>query len=223
MTETLHSYFDAVAFSYLMHKGQRRRDLDIPYWTHVSLVSSTVAEWGGDVIQIMAALGHDLLEDTDAIRETIDMLQGRDVADVIEGMTGSKDPAIKWEARKLQYVITFLDGLVVDRTYLVKLADMHANMTSFSNTAVRTGKPSAKSKTINCYVALVHICLEGLKQVGAEEQYRVAEYNIKRMLNRVIETGVCPDAELLYRMNDADAPTNGAEWYKALATIWNLL
>lgn len=222
MSNHLHSYFDAVTFSYLMHKDQKRRDLDIPYWTHVSLVSSTVAEWGGDVIQYMAALGHDLLEDTDAIYQTVEMLQGKEVADVIVGMTGDKDPNISWQRRKLGYVDSFVQELVVPRTYLVKLADTHANMTSFSNTAVRSGAPSAKAKTIDCYVALIHICLEKLATFGTAEQLRVAEYNIKRMLNRVMETNVCPDSHMLKLMNTSHSLSTGIDWRNELAAIWHL-
>lgn len=204
---TLTDYMNAIQLSFMAHRNQQRRDLAIPYWTHVSLVSSTVAEWGGDDIQIMSALGHDLIEDTEVARLVIDSLLSTDVGSVIQCMSASKDKTKPWTVRKLEYIAPYVLGLVDPRTYLVKLGDMHANMTSFSNTAIRTGAPSAKPNTINTYVALSHICLHQLKIHGTEEQHKVAQYNIFRMLDRIIEANVCPDAEMLQWVQSDSKPT----------------
>ena len=218
---TLSDYMNAIQLSFMAHRNQKRRDLAIPYWTHVSLVSSTVAEWCGDDVQIMAALGHDLIEDTTVVRVVIDSLLSPEVGSVIQCMSASKDKSKSWTVRKLEYISPYAHGLVDPRTYLVKLADMHANMTSFSNTAVRTGAPSAKPNTINNYVALVHICLWHLRINGTEEQFRVARYNIMRMLNRVIETNTCPDAELLSLVNPDAELEEPNVWFARLSDLWN--
>lgn len=214
MDSNLVSYFNAVSLSQLMHKGQSRRDLDIPYWTHVSLVSSTVAEWGGDMTQILAALAHDLIEDTSANRAMIDAILGEEVGELVEAMTGSKDKNVSWTDRKLAYIRTFAEKAVPDRTYLDKLCDMHANMTSFSNTAIRSGAPSAKPHTIESYVALTHICLDRLEAVGTPEQFRVARYNMHRMLSRIIDVGVCPSATLLAKIG------TDVDWFHELELLW---
>lgn len=217
---TITDYMNAIQLSFMAHRNQKRRDMDIPYWTHVSLVSSTVAEWGGDDEQILAALGHDLIEDTNVARVVIDSLLSPEVGSVIQSMSASKDKSKSWTTRKLEYVSPYAHGLVDPRTYLVKLADMHANMTSFSNTAVRTGAPSAKPNTINTYVALAHICLWHLNINGTEEQFRVAKYNIMRMLGRVIETKTCPDAELLAFVVPNHPIENPNVWFARLADLW---
>lgn len=216
-TLTIIDYMNAIQLSFMAHRHQKRRDMDILYWTHVSLVSSTVAEWGGDDIQIMAALGHDLIEDTDVIRAVIDSLLTQEVGSVIQCMSASKDKSKSWTARKLDYLGPYTLGTIDPRTYLVKLADMHANMTSFTNSAVRTGTPSAKPNTINTYVALSKICLHQLSIHGTPEQFRVAQYNIGRMLNRVIDTNTCPDADMLQFVECEYSPT---EWFEKLKNLW---
>lgn len=217
-TLTIIDYMNAIQLSFMAHRHQKRRDMDILYWTHVSLVSSTVAEWGGDDIQILSALGHDLIEDTDLDRVVIDSLLTQEVGSVIQCMSASKDKERSWTARKLEYLGPFVLGTVDPRTYLVKLADMHANMTSFTNTAVRSGGPSAKPNTINTYVALANICLHQLEKEGTPEQFRVARYNIQRMLNRVIDTNTCPEAHMLQFVECVYSPT---EWFEKLKTLWD--
>lgn len=218
MSTHLTSYFDAVTLSYLMHKGQLRRDLGIPYWTHVSLVSSTVAEWGGSMAQITAALGHDLVEDTEVSIGTVVDLLGDAPGAIINGMTASKDKEVPWRTRKLEYILTYLDETVDPATYLVKLGDMHANMTSFSNSAVRSGMPSGKENTINSYIVLAHICLEKLLIHGEAGQYRVAQYNIIRMFNRMQEVNACPGAELWSHIGHN---LSGQEWFDKLVALWS--
>lgn len=221
MSNNLATYFDAITLSYMAHKGQSRRDLDIPYWTHVALVSSIVAEWGGDAIQIFAALGHDIIEDTGVNRESIDSILGTEVGSVIQSLTASKDKTKSWELRKLEYIIQFVVRQVDPRAYLTKLADSYANMTSFTNTTIRTGVPAAKAKTINSYVALAHICLFHLRDLASPEDFRVVHFNVKRMFNRVIETNTCPDAELLQMIDfEPETMADAYTWYTRLEAVW---
>lgn len=218
MTAHLATYFDAITLSYMAHKGQTRRDLPIPYWTHVSLVSATVAEWGGDLDQILAALGHDIIEDTGVGRSTIDALLGDSVGSIVQSLSASKDKTKEWTVRKLEYIAPFVHCAVNPKSYLVKLADAYSNMISFTNTAIRTGAPSGKANTINSYVALCHICLWHLERVGTAEQVRVARYNIHNALNGLIKANVCPDAELLNWIDHEDTPTG---WYMRLEKLWD--
>lgn len=215
----LASYFDAVSFSYLMHKGQNRRDLGIPYWVHVALVSSTVAEWGGDPIQVEAALTHDVIEDTGIDLAGFVAVMGEEVGCIVDSLTGDKDKRISWQKRKLSYLFNFHEEIVDPRSYLCKLADMHSNMTSFTNTKIRTGVGTASENTINSYVALTHICLAKLKKHGTDAQFRVAKFNMQRMFDRV---KVCElsEAALLNRLSFDDL--EGVDFFEELATLWNL-
>lgn len=215
------TYFDAITLSYMAHKGQSRRDIDIPYWTHVALVSSIVAEWGGDPVQIFGALAHDVIEDTGVGRETIDAILGVEVGSLVQSLTASKDKNKSWETRKLEYIIPFVVRQVDPRAYLDKLADSYANMTSFTNSTIRNGAPAAKAKTINSYVALAHICMFHLRDLATPENYRVVKYNIKRMFQRVIETGTCPDAELLSQIDfEEETMVSAWTWYQRLEAVW---
>lgn len=220
MSTSQATYFDAITLSYMAHKGQSRRDIDIPYWTHVALVSSIVAEWGGDDVQIFGALAHDVIEDTGVGRETIDSILGVEVGSLVQSLTASKDKTKSWEIRKLEYIIPFVVRQVDPRAYLDKLADSYANMTSFTNSTIRQGSPAAKAKTINSYVALAHICMFHLKDLATPENYRVVKYNIKRMFQRVIETNTCPDAELLLYIDFDDTMDDAWTWYQRLEAVW---
>lgn len=215
-TFDLSSYYDAVSFSYLMHKGQVRRDLNIPYWVHVSMVSATVAEWGGDEVQVMAALTHDVVEDTGITAEGLCAVMGNEVAQVVDGLSGSKDKAVSWRYRKLMYITAFDIEAVDPRCYLVKLADSHGNIISFTNTMIRDGVCTAKADTINSYVALTHICLQKLQMYGTPQQYRVARFNMERIFDRLKSIGLC-DAELLNEINFDDSSVN---WYTRLSDLW---
>lgn len=193
----LASYLDAINFSYLMHKGQCRRDLAIPYWVHPSFVSATVAEWGGDVEQIIAALTHDVIEDTDIDNVGFAAVMGEDVQQIVAGVSGTKDPALSWRARKLVYIQPFVHEAIDPRCYLVKLADVYCNFMSFINTALRR-EPTAKVDTINSYIVLVQICLDKLRKFGTPEQERLAQFHISQAIQSASSLGLARGAELLY-------------------------
>lgn len=76
----------ALAFATEKHKGQKRIGGD-DYITHPIAVSEIVREHGGDEDSCIAALFHDLLEDTDATEDEIRSLGGDAVLEAVKLLT----------------------------------------------------------------------------------------------------------------------------------------
>jgi len=76
----------ALAFAYEAHAGQRRKSGE-PYIIHPILVAAITATISSDETMVMAALLHDVVEDTDHTVEEIEKRFGEDVAKLVEGLT----------------------------------------------------------------------------------------------------------------------------------------
>ncbi len=82
-TETLQQALD---FSITSHKGQFRKSGE-PYIIHPILVASVVASITEDSAMVIAALLHDVVEDTKVEIEEIRGMFGEDVAHLVDGLT----------------------------------------------------------------------------------------------------------------------------------------
>ena len=76
----------ALKYSTLAHKEQVRKSGD-PYIIHPILVASIVASVTNDESMAIAALLHDIVEDTTVSIEEIENLFGKDVAHLVDGLT----------------------------------------------------------------------------------------------------------------------------------------
>ncbi|NWF66065.1 MAG: bifunctional (p)ppGpp synthetase/guanosine-3',5'-bis(diphosphate) 3'-pyrophosphohydrolase [Campylobacterales bacterium] len=76
----------AVEFCIKAHENQFRKSGE-PYSVHPLLVSSIVAYMGGNETMIVAALLHDIVEDTTYSIEDVDKLYGNSVAQLVDGLT----------------------------------------------------------------------------------------------------------------------------------------
>src|SRR5690606_15890239 len=79
------------------HEGQYRRSGE-PYITHPLAVADILADMHMDHQSLMAALLHDVIEDTDTSKEFIAARFGQSVADLVDGL--SKISQIKFESRQ---------------------------------------------------------------------------------------------------------------------------
>ena len=76
----------AYVFAGQAHKGQVRRSGE-PYLSHLLEVTSDLADMKLDRTTLVAALLHDVLEDTDTTAAAIREGFGREVAGLVEGVT----------------------------------------------------------------------------------------------------------------------------------------
>ena len=77
---------EALAYSTEAHKSQVRRSGE-PYIIHPILVASIVSSITDDESMAIAALLHDVVEDTSTTIEDISKMYGKDVAHLVEGLT----------------------------------------------------------------------------------------------------------------------------------------
>src|SRR5271165_110834 len=81
-------YPGAVGYAAAAHAEQDRKGTNIPYVSHVIAVSALVIEHGGNEVQAIAALLHDVLEDCGACHgPVIGERFGPDVLKIVEALT----------------------------------------------------------------------------------------------------------------------------------------
>ena len=111
------------------HDGQMRSSGD-PYITHPVAVAGILADMRLDHETLMAALLHDVIEDTHHSKETLSVEFGETVGELVEGV--SKLDKIHFSSKQEAQVENFrkmLMAMVQDiRVILIKLADRTHNM-----------------------------------------------------------------------------------------------
>lgn len=118
----------AYNFSAKAHQGQIRKSGE-PYVTHPLEVSALLADMRLDEHAICAGILHDTVEDTDATCEQIEELFGRQVADIVDGVTKLNIPFNTQFEKQAENFRRMLVAMAKDiRVILVKLADRLHNM-----------------------------------------------------------------------------------------------
>src|SRR5688572_13416319 len=77
---------DAYRFSEAAHAGQTRQSGE-PYISHPLAVTEILAGWHMDSQALMAALLHDVMEDTSVTKDEISDTFGRPVAELVDGLS----------------------------------------------------------------------------------------------------------------------------------------
>jgi (p)ppGpp synthase/HD superfamily hydrolase len=119
----------ALEFARNAHRNQTRKYTGLPYVGHVVAVSEIVAAHGGDDNQIIAALLHDTVEDTDVTLESVRAKFGDDVATLVEELTNVYEaadyPHLSRAARKALEAERL--GKISPRAQTIKYADFLNN------------------------------------------------------------------------------------------------
>jgi GTP pyrophosphokinase/guanosine-3',5'-bis(diphosphate) 3'-pyrophosphohydrolase len=119
----------AYRFSDEAHSGQTRLSGE-PYVTHPLAVASALAEWRMDVQAIVAALLHDVMEDTTVGKAEISRRFGKPVAELVHGL--SKLGKIEFQSYREAQAENFRKMLMAMardlRIVLIKLADRRHNL-----------------------------------------------------------------------------------------------
>jgi guanosine-3',5'-bis(diphosphate) 3'-pyrophosphohydrolase len=119
----------AYEFGAAAHRGQKRMSGE-PYISHPIAAANVLADLHMDAETIIAAILHDVIEDTPTAKEQIAEQFGREVAELVDAVT--KLDQIKFKSRQEAQAESFrkmLLAMVRDiRVILVKLADRTHNM-----------------------------------------------------------------------------------------------
>jgi GTP diphosphokinase / guanosine-3',5'-bis(diphosphate) 3'-diphosphatase len=124
---------EAYAFSARAHAHQRRMSGE-PYITHPLAVAGAVVEWRMDVDAVMAALLHDVLEDTGTSKRELADLFGREVAELVDGLSKlDKMEFASYQEAQAENFRKMLMAMARDlRVVLIKLADRQHNLQTMS-------------------------------------------------------------------------------------------
>jgi guanosine-3',5'-bis(diphosphate) 3'-pyrophosphohydrolase len=138
------------------HSGQFRQTGD-PYVVHPLAVAQILAMYGLDTATIVAALLHDVVEDTEFTLDDLEREFGAEVALLVDGVT--KLDRIKFSSREEQQAATIRKmavALAKDiRVLLIKLADRTHNMRTIDPLPEEKRKRIA-SETLDIYAPLAH-------------------------------------------------------------------
>lgn len=121
--------WDAYRYSEKVHKGQMRRSGE-PYISHPVAVTCILAKLHLDVPTLLAALLHDVVEDSEVSKEELSERFGKQVADLVDGLTKldkiELQTAVQAQAENVRKMLLAMSQDV--RVILVKLADRLHNM-----------------------------------------------------------------------------------------------
>ncbi len=184
------------------HEGQTRSSGE-PYITHPVAVACILAEMKLDHETLMAALLHDVIEDTPATFQDMEQLFGTSVAELVEGV--SKLDKLKFRDKKEAQAENFrkmIMAMVQDiRVILIKLADRTHNMRTLGSLRPDKRRRIA-SETLEIYSPLahrlgIHHLKTELEELGFEALYpnrfrvikevvKAARGNRKEMIQKIL-------------------------------------
>jgi len=156
------------------HKNQKRKSGE-PYITHPLQVAIYLSEINLDIETIIAALLHDLIEDTDITYEDIKSKFGNEIADIVDGVT--KLDKIKYnstEEAKADAIRKMVIAMSKDiRVLILKLADRLHNIKTieFHN---EWKQEKIASETLYVYAPLAHrLGLQSIKHELEDISFKI--------------------------------------------------
>jgi len=156
------------------HKNQKRKSGE-PYITHPLQVAIYLSEINLDIETIIAALLHDLIEDTDITYEDIKSKFGNEIADIVDGVT--KLDKIKYnstEEAKADAIRKMVIAMSRDiRVLILKLADRLHNIKTieFHN---EWKQEKIASETLYVYAPLAHrLGLQSIKHELEDISFKI--------------------------------------------------
>ena len=199
LCQILESYLDkegielvckAYLFGAEAHEGQTRMSGE-PYIYHPIAVARILADMRMDSQTLVAAMLHDVIEDTEIAKEQVAEEFGQEVADIVDGLTKldnikftSKDEAKAESFRKL--VLAMVKDL---RVILIKLADRLHNMRTLGAMS-KEKKVRIARETLDIYAPIAnrlgmsHIRYE-LEELGFQAcnpmRYRILKESVEQI------------------------------------------
>jgi len=144
----------AYEFGAKHHAGQNRQSGEA-YIFHPLAVAKILAEMRMDATTLMAAILHDVIEDTEVSKDRVAMVFGKDVADLVEGVTkiGKVEGMSRAELQAESFRKLLLAMTHDLRVILVKLADRLHNMRTLGATEPEKRRRVAK-ETLQIYAPI---------------------------------------------------------------------
>ena len=222
------SVLRAYEFAKQCHDGQNRQSGE-PYITHPLAVASILADMHLDHEGLMAALLHDVLEDTHVNKKELKRLFGKTVADLVDGV--SKLDEIESTSRAERQADSFQKMTLAMskdvRVMLIKLADRLHNMRTIKGLSPEKRRRIAR-ETLEIYAPIAqrlginNIRVE-FEELGFSSMYPVRH---QRMME-ALKTARGPRREIVQEIKDSIDVRLNKESIKAEVTgrekhLWSI-
>jgi RelA/SpoT family (p)ppGpp synthetase len=209
-TNQVYSVLQAYKFAEQCHEGQIRQTGE-PYITHPLAVATILADMHLDHEGIMAALLHDVLEDTHVNKKELEDLFGKTVAELVDGLT--KLDEIETTSRAERQADSFQKMTLAMskdvRVMLIKLADRLHNMRTIKGLSPQKRRRIAR-ETLEIYAPIAqrlginNVRVE-FEELGFSSMYPVRH---KRMME-ALKAARGPRREIVKEIKDSiDARLN---------------
>jgi guanosine-3',5'-bis(diphosphate) 3'-pyrophosphohydrolase len=138
------------------HKGQQRSSGE-PYMIHPAAVAQTLADLKLDINSIVVGLLHDTVEDTHATLEEIEKEFGKEISELVDGVTKLSQMTFKTsEEKQAENFRKMILAMAKDiRVILVKLADRLNNMRTLEHLNPLKQKTIAQ-ETLDIYAPIAN-------------------------------------------------------------------
>lgn len=202
-TDEVALIIEAYRFSEEAHKGQTRLSGE-PYITHPLTVAGALAEWRMDAQAVIAALLHDVMEDTAVTKTEIAAHFGKPVADLVDGL--SKLEKIEFQSYQVAQAENFRKMLMAMahdlRIVMIKLADRLHNMQTMSHVRPEKRRRIAR-ETLDIYVPIAtRLGLNNISRQLQDLAFRHVHPMRFRVLKRAINAVRGNRRELLSKILD---------------------
>lgn len=167
----------AFDFANKAHTGQKRYGGE-DFITHPIAVAEIVSDLGGDTKSIVAALLHDVVEDTARSIEDIDEYFGDEISFLVMSLTKlSKEhfPEMEYEKRKTESLRKCLTCAQKDvRIAIIKIADRLHNMRTLDKHPYPERRKCIAQETLDTYIPIAGKL--GMNQLKAELENLVKDH-----------------------------------------------
>ncbi len=221
---------NACAYAKKMHEGQTRATGE-PYYTHPIEVATILADMKMDAGTIVTAILHDTLEDTEATYEDIKKKFGKEVADLVNGVSKlTRIESQTIEGKQAENFRKLLLAMSEDiRVLLVKLADRLHNMRTIDGFKNADKQRRIALETLEIYAPLaervgVHSIKEELEDLAFGVLSPEARKSIGNRLSflrkegKDTARGIVDEMKNLLKEAGIDADISGRE--KTKYSIW---
>lgn len=187
-------------FASFYHVHQKRESGE-PYIQHPLEVAGILAEHGLDENAIAAALLHDILEDTNVTKETVAEDFGKEIANLVEGVT--KITRLKASSREDYNAENIRKVIIAStkdiRVIIIKLADKLHNMRTISSLALERQKRIAE-EVMDIYVPIAYkLGISTIKAELEDKSFKILEpETYKEIEKKLKQTRKNREAEMLH-------------------------
>ena len=167
------------------HKAQRRKSGEAYIFHPIAVAKIVASEMGMDATSIVAALLHDVVEDTLLTLEEIEKMFGKTVAKIVDGLTKisslKKDKDVSLQAENFRKMLLTLNDDI--RVIIIKIADRLHNMQTMDSMAPDKQLKIA-SETLYIYAPLAHRI--GLYSIKTELEDLALKYTEPDVYNDIL-------------------------------------